>query len=296
MKYKSKHIVEYLLFRLIAGVVFVLPLRVGLGLAWLVAAGTHFLGRINVERTRARIRAVFGDQKSEKEVRHIAWIAWRNLCFSAIESIRFPKMTLEKFRKQPMAHLEDRLLAAVKACEAGCIIVTPHFGNWEISGIACDLVGVPLFTIVRKQKNILMNNFINKMRQSFNLELLYREARMWKGVTDRLKQGKVLAILPDVNQKSGTTVDYLGGRATVPPGAARFAQMAQCPIFPVVSRRIGWAKHDAILFDPIFPDPTADKTADQQRMMQEIMTVFSKEVLKTPEQYFWYNKRWVLDS
>ncbi len=29
--------------------------------------------------------------------------------------------------------------------------------------------------------------------------------------------------------------------------------------------------------------------------MQEIMTAFTNEILKTPGQYFWHNKRWVLD-
>ena len=109
MKYQPKHIVEYLIFRSVAGLVLILPLRAALALAWLVAAGTHFIGHINVERTRKRIRQVFGESKTEKEVRHIAWIAWRNLCFSAIESIRFPKLTLEKVRKQPLATLEPEL-------------------------------------------------------------------------------------------------------------------------------------------------------------------------------------------
>ncbi|VGO17296.1 hypothetical protein PDESU_05892 [Pontiella desulfatans] len=293
--HRPKHVVEYLLFRSIAGLVLILPLRAALGLAWLVAAGTHFLGRVNVERTRNRIREVFGEQKTEKEVRRIAWLAWRNLCFSAIEQIRFPKLTLAKIRKQPMGSLEGDLKKIMEGCESGFIMTTAHFGNWEIAAIAGDLIGLPLFTIVRKQKNPLMNDYINKMRCSFNLELIYRESNIWKSVVDRIKQGKVLAILPDVNVRKGATVDYLNNKATVAPGAAHFAQLANCPIYPVMARRIGWTQHDATLLAPILPDPEADKKADQQRIMQEIMAAFSKEVLKAPEQYFWYNKRWVLD-
>jgi KDO2-lipid IV(A) lauroyltransferase len=170
-------------------------------------------------------------------------------------------------------------------------------GNWEIAGIAGDLMGLPLFTIVRRQRNPLIDSYLNKMRSSFNFEVLYRDAKGWKGVVDRLKQGKVLAILPDIQVRTGgITVDYLNGKATIAPGTALFALLANCPVYPVVVRRVGWCRHDAVLLDPVIPNPAADRNDEQQRIMQEIMSAFSKEILKTPEQYFWYNKRWVLGS
>jgi KDO2-lipid IV(A) lauroyltransferase len=297
MKYQSKHIFEYVLLRLVAGIIRTLPLRGALSLGWVVAAGAHFIGRVNVERTHTRIREVFGDRYSEKEVRRIAWIAWRNLCFNAIDALRFSMLTPEKIRKQPLASLEPNLKAILKEHEDGFILATPHMGNWEIAGVAADLVGIPLFAIARKQKNPLTDRYINKMRSTFNLEILLSGTKIWASVSERLTTGKVLAILPDINSRAkGTTVDFLNGKATIAPGAARFAQLAQCPIYPVVARRIGWTKHDAVLLDPILPDPTLDKALDQQSMMQELMGALSEEISKTPEQYFWYNKRWVLNA
>jgi KDO2-lipid IV(A) lauroyltransferase len=150
--------------------------------------------------------------------------------------------------------------------------------------------------VVRKQRNPLIDSYLNKMRCWFDLEIVYRDTKGWKGVVDRLKQGKIMAILPDIGRRSrGITVDYLNGKATIAAGTAHFALMANCPVYPVVVRRLGWCRHDAVLLDPVVPDPAADRKVEQQRIMQEIMSAFSKEILKTPEQYFWYNKRWVLD-
>ncbi|NNJ70536.1 MAG: hypothetical protein HKP10_04525 [Kiritimatiellales bacterium] len=87
----------------------------------------------------------------------------------------------------------------------------------------------------------------------------------------------------------------MNGKATIAPGAAHFSQLADCPIHPVFIRRVGWTRHEAVLLGPILPDPDADREVDQARIMQEIMSAFSKEVLDHPEQYFWYNKRWVLN-
>jgi len=297
MKYRPKHIAEYLTLVLLSGLIRILPLRIALALGWLFAAGAHFIARTNVERTRKRIQEVFGDRYSEKEIRNIAWIAWRNLCFNGIEALRFTTLTLEKVHRQPMASLEPKLKRILAECKNGFILATPHFGNWELAGIVGDLVGIPLFVIVRKQKNPLMNNYINKMRRTFSMEVLHREARMWKSVVDRIKSGKVLAILPDINSRAkGVTVDFLNGKATIAPGAAHFAQLADCPIYPVFVRRVGWTQHDATLLDPIIPDPSLTKEEDQQQVMQKIMDVFTAEIAKTPEQYFWHNKRWVLNS
>ena len=79
------------------------------------------------------------------------------------------------------------------------------------------------------------------------------------------------------------------------PVAALFAQMAHCPIYPVALIRRGWTRHECKLFDPIFPDPSLDKKDDWQRMMQALVSIFDAEIRARPEQYFWFNKRWVLD-
>ena len=296
MKHKPRHVAEYIALVLASALIRNLPLRAALSLGWLAAAVSHCMGGSHADRTRTRIREVFGNRYTEKEVRHMAWIAWRNLCFNAVEGLRFTKLTAEKIRRQPLARLEPELKKNLAECKGGYILATPHMGNWEIAGIVADLVGIPLFVIVRKQKNLLINRYINRMRRTFDMEVLHREARMWKSVVDRIKAGKVLAILPDINSRTkGVTVDFLNNKATIATGTAHFAQLADCPVYPVIVRRIGWTKHDAVLLSPIVPDPGAEKEADQHRIMQEIMDAFTAEITRTPEQYFWHNKRWVLD-
>ncbi len=297
MKYKPQHLIEYILLVIVAGLIRALPLRVALGLGWLVAAGSHFIGRVKVERTHERIRQVLGKETPKKEVRRIAWISWRNIFFNAIDALRFSKLTPKKIKKQPIASLEPKLTQILNELDTGFVIATPHMGNWEIAGVAADLAGIPIFAIARKQKNPLIDGYINKMRQSFDLEILFTGAHVGKGVVDRLKRGKVLAILPDIGSRNSTalTVGFLNGQATIAPGAAQFAQLAHCPIYPICMRRIGWTKHTAVMLDPITPNPTLGKDEDQQRIMTQLMATISKEILKTPEQYFWYNKRWVLN-
>jgi lauroyl/myristoyl acyltransferase len=295
VRHRPKHIAEYVALVTIASLIRALPFRAALAIGWVVAAGTHFIGRINVERTHERIREVCGDACPKRKIRRIAWTSWRNLFFNGIEALRFSKLTLEDIRSQPMAVIEPEIKRMVADSQEGFILATPHMGNWEIAGVSADLIGVPLFVVARKQKNPLIDGYINKMRGTFGLEVIFKEAREWKGIIDRIKTGHVMAILPDIGVRAkGVTVPFMNGQATIAPGAARFSHLADCPIYPVVMRRVGWTQHACVILKPIRPDASVDKDTDHFRIMEEVMGALSEEILKTPEQYFWYNKRWVL--
>ena len=294
--HRPKHVVEYVLLVLAGGLLRILPLRAALLLGWVVAAGMHYLGGFRRQEALRRLEEVYGDRFTETERKRIAWISWRNLCFNAVEGIRFSKLTVADVQKQPLAEVIPPLLRALKNRDEGFIFATIHMGNWDLGGITADLLGVPIFSIARRQKNPLTDQYLNQARNAFSMEVLLNDSKVLKGVIRRIRDGRVLAILPDVrNRTQALKINFLNGEANLGAGVALFARQCNCPIYPAVIRRIGWTQHEAVVFDPILPDPTLDKADDWQRMIQLLMDLFTDEISKTPEQYFWYNKRWVLD-
>ena len=296
MKHRPKHLIEYILLVLAAGLIRVLPLRAGLALGWLVAGCIHHIGGFRKAKARHRLKLVYGDRFTDRQIRHIAWISWRNLCFNAVEAIRFSKLTVDQVKTQPLARQIPRLAAALEQEEAGFIFATIHMGNWDMAGVAADLLGLPIFSIARRQKNPLTDAYLNQARNAFNMEMIANDSKALKGIIRRIKEGKVLAILPDVRSRTDALkINFVGGEANLGAGVALFARQCNCPIYPAVVRRVGWTQHEATVFDPIRPDASLDKADDWARMMQLMMDLFTAEIAKTPEQYFWYNKRWVLD-
>jgi KDO2-lipid IV(A) lauroyltransferase len=294
--HRPKHIIEYILLVLAAGLIRIPPLRVALALGWLVAGSMHYIGGFRKAEAHRRLRLVYGDRFSNKEIRRIAWISWRNLCFNAVEAIRFSKLTVEDVKKQPLADLVPPLLRALEKEKQGYIFATIHMGNWDMAGVSGDLMGLPIFSIARRQKNPLTDAYLNKARNAFNMEVILNDSKVLKGVIRRIRAKKVLAILPDVRSRTeALKINFLNGEANLGAGVTLFARQCNCPIYPAVVRRIGWTRHEATVFDPIYPDASLEKAEDWQRMMQQMMDIFTAEIAKTPEQYFWYNKRWVLD-
>lgn len=296
MKHRPKHIIEYILMRIADGLIKVLPYRASLLLGFIVALVLHHLVRFRVTEAHERIREVFDDKYTDKEIKRIAWVSWRNLCFNAVEAARFPKMTRADFENQHLGKAFQGLQERHDALDSGSILVTIHMGNWENGHVVGELYGIPMFTFVKSQKNPLTNHFLNRRRKTMGTEVLENDKTVLRKVIRRLKDKKMLAILPDVRSPTpALSVNFLGGVANIGSGIAVFSRQTNSPILPGLAHRIGWTKHECYFFDPIYPDPSVDKKEDYQRIMQEIMDLFTEQIRQHPEQYFWYNKRWILD-
>lgn len=295
MRHRPKHIAEYVMLRGLLGIVNILPLRAALALGWLIGKLFFHVMRFRRDKAESRLKQVFGDRFTAKERQRIAWLSFRNICFNAVEAARFSKLTPEKLKRMPL-YTGIVAMQEIYQKNGAFIFSTAHMGNWDLGGIACKLAGIPVFSIARRQKNPLTDDLLNQMRNATGMDVVLNDSAVLRNVVRRLKAGEVLAILPDVRSSTeALSIDFLGGKANLGAGVALFAQMANCPIYPVALIRRGWTHHEYKVFDPIAPDPSADKKEDWQRMMQKLVSIFDSEIRANPEQYFWFNKRWVLD-
>ena len=106
----------------------------------------------------------------------------------------------------------------------------------------------------------------------------------------------MLAILSDVRGKTDALpINFLGKTANVAEGMGFIAHQVDVPVFPTMITRIGWGLHRYRIYDPILPDPLAEKKADAMRITQAFFDILNDHVRKEPEQWFWFNKRWIFD-
>ena len=296
MKYRLKHLVEYGALRAVSGLVNILPYRAALAVGWGVAWLAFHVGRFRRAEAARRIREVFGARVADREVRRIAWLSLRNLMFTAVDIMRTPFINLDTIGKIADYRETTRVLKAHHATGRGAIVALPHMGAWELPGRAMVLEGIPFFSVAGKQRNPLFDHYVNSTRERSGMPILMRGASTLREVIRRLKGGSMLALLPDLRMRTeAVKVRFLGKEANIGAGMALFARHAGVPIFPAIITRVGWTRHVARIYPPVVGDLSADKEADVQRMTQAVMDIVSEAVLAEPEQWFWYNKRWVLE-
>tara|TARA_B100001564_G_scaffold301573_1_gene268953 strand:+ start:686 stop:1585 length:900 start_codon:yes stop_codon:yes gene_type:complete len=297
MKLNIKHYIEFIIITILGRLLRILPLRMALSLGWLIALTSHYLFCFRRKEAKKRIRQVFGENITEAKVNDIAWASWRNMCLNVVEILRFNKLTKNKIpAKDNIKDFMYTLENTLGNSQNGVVLATIHMGNWELAGIAIDLNNLPIFSIARRQKNPLTDGYINHMRSSFNMKVLLNDKNIYREIIRRLKKNNIFAILPDVrNPNSSQSISFLGFDANLGSGAASFARKCNCTIQPMITYRVGLSQHSFKLLKPIKPELEKDKKEDNKRMMNDLMAQFTEVIKVHPEQYFWYNKRWVLD-
>ena len=190
MKYRPKHIVEYVALRTFAFLFEVLPkrgaLRLGEGLAAIAFYGFRFRRSIAEDR----IRSVFGDRYSAKEVSRIAWRSWRNVGLNAVEMIRARRMTRDAISNYyDSGDLHDKFNDELKKGK-GLVIAVPHTGNWEFSALVGYYAGIPVFSFAATQRNPLVNHYLNTLREGPGIPTIQRDSGTLREVIRRLRKNQ----------------------------------------------------------------------------------------------------------
>ncbi|MBL7115826.1 MAG: lysophospholipid acyltransferase family protein [Kiritimatiellae bacterium] len=296
MTHTVRHRLEYGLVRFLTLPLRYLPYRCALS----IACGFAAVAFAVMPRRRAtaieRIREVLGENISIREAQRIAWISWRNIVFNLVDLVRFPSITEAWLQRVMNLDDAEQALASVRTTGKGAVLALPHTGSWELAAAGAVLRGMCLFSIAADQRNRLLTDYINTLRMSHGMALLSRGRANLRDIVRRLKTGDLFAILPDLRQRTeGLHVSFLGGEANVGAGMATFARIAGVPILPCYMTREGWSHHRFHVLTPVIPDPERNKIEDIQRMTQEVLTQVDAVIRAQPDQWFWHNRRWVLE-
>lgn len=295
-KSRAAEFAEYALLRTACAMSNACPYALVCVLARLAARFAFSVLRINRRRTIERISSVFPD-KDIKEVKRIALGSLQNIFLTAVEmqrAHRLDKDWIERHVKD--VHEYASKLKTLVDEGRGVVIMVPHSGNWYMAAWAMASCGVPIFAIAAKQRNPYVYAWMQR-QYGERLEVLERgSAGTMREILSRLRKGKAFAILPDLRVPyRDTEVSFLNGTANVSHGAALFAVSAGCPVVVAIMRRVK-GMHEFEYLATLRPNPDAtDRKEEARRLTREAMALLDSAIQKTPEHWFWYNKRWILE-
>jgi len=285
---------EYGALRLACGLVNAVPYPVAMRLASLVAAFAVRVLRFKRARTMERIASAFPGKGAEERLR-IATRSLANVLQTAVEMMRAPRLTREWMDRHVVdgRMYKDRLQAIVDEGR-GVVVMVPHSGNWYMAAWSMAAYGLPLFAIAARQRNPRIDAWMK--RQYGAIEVLERgSAKTLVEIKEKLESGRAFAILPDLRvPQPDVEVDFLGGKANVSHAGAMFAVRCGSPIVVAVMRREG-GRHVFDHVGTLRPDPAAeDKRAEAGRLTREAMKMLDGRIRAHPGDWYWYNKRWIL--
>lgn len=249
------------------------------------------LVRIRRRVTLENLERALGDRLDDRERIRVGRASYVNFAKSMVEMASLGRLSRHRIRDLvtfvDAVNLDDAL-----ADEKGVMIVTGHFGSWELLGAAAVAYGYSSAFLVGEQSNRLVDNLINDLRTGAGIEIIARGIAA-RGVFEYLKKNHLVAMLSDQDaKKAGIFVDFFGIPASTYPGAAQFSYRSGCPIVCCYIVRQRDETHRAFFLPAIRPDKSGDKADEVKRMTAAFTKAIEDFAALYPEQYFWAHRRW----
>jgi Kdo2-lipid IVA lauroyltransferase/acyltransferase len=174
----------------------------------------------------------------------------------------------------------------------GAILVTPHFGNWELFPAYLATRGYHGAVVGRRPANAYLAEELISMRARAGVETLDALGSP-RALLRVLDSGGILGMLPDLDSKraSGVFVPFFGRPAYTPTGPAGLAVSSQTPL--LTAYMIPEGKRYRLTFEPaILPDAAAPRREEIQRITEEWSRRFESRIRERPELWVWMHDRW----
>jgi len=242
------------------------------------------------------LRRVFGDAVPENEIRALAQAHYAHLWRLCGEFLRFRWMSAA--RKAALVSVEGvNTLAAALARGKGVLILTGHFGNFEVATVA-GLTHFPqmrgrIHFVRRAIKPRWLDALVNRRFRRAGFGVMSKRGSL-DAILDRLAAGDMVVFPFDqhASPPDGIAVDFFGHPAWTFKSLAIIALATGAPVLPAAGWREPDGRHVLRFEEPIAPI-ASDRVGEEIRLnTRAYNAALERLVLRHPEQWFWVHRRW----
>jgi KDO2-lipid IV(A) lauroyltransferase len=249
----------------------------------------HIIG-IRKKVARENLRLAFPDKPGRWHKR-TAYFSYLHFSMVILEFMSMNKWSHQKLAGRLRKVDIDKFLDSLRTGKGG-IIVSGHFGNWEIGMGYLHLKNVRSSVIQQRQQNRLVNERMKSLRQKWGMEIIVPRGAVLNCL-QALKKKRVVALLGDQDAgERGIVVPFLGQPSSTHIGGAMIHVKSGVSLFLGTCTRVNAHKFD---FE-IQPIPTDGSGRVTEGKLKEVIEKYSyameKHIRKHPEQYFWLHRRW----
>lgn len=183
---------------------------------------------------------------------------------------------------------------AARAAGRGVLLLTGHFGGWEIGSFVHSIFGHPIKIVVRRLDNEKVDALVEHYRTLHGNETFAKED-FARGLLAAMKAGETVGILMDTNMTppQGVFVRFFGVLACTAVGMARVALRSGAAVVPAFTIWDKQLKKYRVRFDPALQlVSTSDDEADALANTAIFNRVIQDYATRYPEQWLWVHRRW----
>lgn len=298
---KWRRLLEYAAFRCLIAAIWILPVRLQRVLAWGLA--TLMCRVLPKKWTRydiafENIRQSFGDEFSDEKIDQTIFGMWQHLLRMVCEMVQFPrKVSCNNI--YDVVQFRNKAMVIETLCSGRPVIMlSGHFGNWEMSIATFGMFGFPMGVVARTLDNKYLDDWFRRFRESTGHAMIDKKGGGGE-MQDSLSNNQHLALLADQDAgRRGVFVDFFGRPASTYKSIAILAMRYDALVCVGYSIRLAddahsssWVKYELGCEAILDPRDYTSKDATTE-MTQDFTSALERAVRRAPEQYFWVHRRW----
>ena len=238
------------------------------------------------------LKATLGSQLTPGERRKAIRGHFGFMGQNVVEVMSFKQMKCKHHDLNVKIHGLERYEALLRSGHGG-VLITAHFGNWELLQVWSGLRGTPIHVLTREQKYPRLNGLINELRESHGSVSVSRGAGI-RGLIRALREKKMIGVLGDqsAGKTDGIILPFFGRRTSVPTGAFQLAHRTDALVMPFFIVRTGGPEHEVYSEEVLKDDPSLAPEARVEFQARQYLKVLEDFIRRFPNQWLWENKRW----
>lgn len=283
----------YLVVRVLVCVIQCLSIETASAMAKGMARVVYILDRRHRIVALDNLRIAFGDRYSATERRRLVLEVYEHCCRIVVE-IAFLPRRLRVYNWKRYARIEaDPGAMDLLLQDRAKIVLTGHFGNWEMGGCLMAMIGLRTTTIARDLDNRFLHDFVHRFRSWSGQQIVSKKGEFDK-IQATLENRQTLVSVADQSAgERGYFVEFFGRLASTHKAIALLALEHDAGLTIGYAYRDQPGFHYCIEMSRVLdPRDYDDGPSGALSLTEDFTNLLEQAVRKAPEQYLWLHNRW----
>ncbi len=289
---RSTNLLVYFAVRLLICIVQALRVetaaRLARGIAWLFAE----VFRIRAAVVDDNLAHAFPHLAPEAR-RNLARRMWEHLFLLVVEVAQTPRKIHETNWRDYVTLPNSDAMVRLLLSDRPTLIITAHFGNFEVAGYVLGILGFPTYTVARTLDNPYLDRFVNRFRSGTGARIVPKNGG-YDQIVEVLGRGEAMAFLADQYAgEKGCWVQFFGRPASAHKAIALLALEHDAPVAIAAARRLDRPMRFEV-DTPAWIDPreTGSDVGTIRDLTQWYTSRLEEAIRRDPGQYWWLHRRW----
>jgi KDO2-lipid IV(A) lauroyltransferase len=227
------------------------------------------------------------------ERRRLARGMWEHLFLLVFEVAQAPRRIHEHNWRQFLKLRDVEPLMSLILARRPVVIVTAHFGNFELGGYLLGLLGFPTFTVARNLDNPYLDDFVERFRGATGQTIIPKNGG-YDQIVAALAAGGTMTLLADQYAgPKGCWVQFFNRPASAHKAIGLLSLDYDAPIAICSVRRLDKPlQFEMRLWEVLDPRDVTARIDSIRDLTQWYTAKLEEMIREAPEQYWWLHRRW----